>query len=72
MLDRRWGDQLRDAGAGSGRNDDDAVASRAHGADVVSGLDMLVHQAAAQVELFTGARPPLDVMFEAARTAAAS
>ncbi len=49
-----------------------ARAARAHGADVVSGLDMLVHQAAAQVELFTGARPPLDVMFEAARTAAAS
>lgn len=44
-----------------------ARAARAHGADVVSGLDMLVHQAAAQVELFTGLRPPLDVMFAAAR-----
>ncbi|GAA4121117.1 shikimate dehydrogenase [Knoellia locipacati] len=42
-----------------------ARAARDRGAVVVSGLDMLVHQAAAQVELFTGQRPPLDVMFAA-------
>ena len=48
-----------------------ARAAQEHGADVVSGLDMLVHQAAAQVELFTGQRPPLDVMFDAARRAVA-
>lgn len=48
-----------------------ARAARDHGAVVVSGLDMLVHQAAAQVELFTGRRPPLDVMFDAGRTALA-
>ncbi|KGN32478.1 shikimate dehydrogenase [Knoellia sinensis KCTC 19936] len=39
------------------------------GAVVVSGLDMLVHQAAEQVELFTGRRPPVEVMFAAARRA---
>lgn len=49
-----------------------ARAAREHGADVVSGLDMLVHQAAAQVELFTGQRPRLDVMFDAARRAVAA
>lgn len=48
-----------------------ARAARDRGADVVSGLDMLVHQAAAQVELFTGLRPPVDVMFAAAREAVA-
>ncbi|WP_404382288.1 shikimate dehydrogenase [Knoellia locipacati] len=48
-----------------------ARAAQARGAEVVSGLDMLVHQAAVQVELFTGARPPLDVMFDAARAAVA-
>ncbi|MDT0215356.1 shikimate dehydrogenase [Rothia sp. ARF10] len=44
-----------------------ARAARDHGAEVVSGLDMLVHQAAVQVELFTGLRPPLEPMFAAAR-----
>lgn len=46
-----------------------ARAARDRGADVISGLDMLVHQAAAQVELFTGLRPPVDVMFAAVRDA---
>lgn len=45
-----------------------ARAADAAGADVVSGLDMLVHQAAVQVELFTGLEAPVDVMFAAART----
>ena len=48
-----------------------ARAARAAGADVISGLDMLVHQAAEQVRLFTGLRPPVDVMFAAAHDAVA-
>lgn len=48
-----------------------ARAALDHGGDVVSGLDMLVHQAAVQVELFTGLRPPVAVMFAAAREAVA-
>lgn len=48
-----------------------ARAAGDHGAAVVSGLDMLVHQAAAQVELFTGLPAPLDAMFAAARKAVA-
>lgn len=48
-----------------------ARAAMAHGAATISGLDMLVHQAAAQVALFTGERPPIDVMFAAAREATA-
>jgi len=48
-----------------------ARAVREAGADVVSGLDMLVHQAAEQVHLFTGLRPSLDVMSAAAHEAVA-
>ena len=43
-----------------------ARAARARGADVVSGLEMLICQAAAQVELFTGRPAPIDAMAEAA------
>jgi shikimate dehydrogenase len=43
-----------------------ARAARARGADVVSGLEMLIAQAAAQVELFTGRPAPIDAMAEAA------
>lgn len=39
------------------------------GAAVVSGLDMLVHQAAAQFELFTGHGAPIADMMEAGRAA---
>ena len=46
-----------------------ARAARDGGAEVVSGLDMLVHQAAAQVELFTGRPGPVDAMFAAAHAA---
>lgn len=43
-----------------------ARAAQAHGAEVVSGLEMLVHQAAAQVELFTGRPAPREAMAAAA------
>ncbi|KGN36092.1 shikimate dehydrogenase [Knoellia subterranea] len=49
-----------------------AQAAVAHGSEVISGLDMLVHQAAEQVRLFTGQRPPVEAMFDAAREAMAS
>ena len=45
-----------------------AVAERT-GLEVVSGLDLLVHQAAIQVELMTGSRIDPDVLHTAARTA---
>ena len=48
-----------------------ARAALGAGAEVMSGVDMLVYQAAAQVELFTGRPGPVEVMFAAARTAIA-
>ncbi|RYB95649.1 shikimate dehydrogenase [Nocardioides oleivorans] len=39
---------------------------------LVSGLDLLVHQAALQLELFTGLEAPLDAMREAGRAALAA
>jgi shikimate dehydrogenase len=39
-----------------------ASAARAHGAEVVSGALMLLHQAATQVELMTGMTAPVDEM----------
>jgi shikimate dehydrogenase len=39
-----------------------AEAARRRGRSLVGGLDLLVHQAALQVELMTGAPPPLAVM----------
>lgn len=42
-----------------------ARAAQRHGIATVNGLDMLVHQAAEQVRLFTGLEPPLAVMFDA-------
>jgi len=44
------------------------AAARA-GARTIGGLAMLVHQGAASFRLWTGAEPPLDVMFNTARTA---
>ena len=41
----------------------------ATGTTVVSGLDMLVHQAAEQFRLFTGAPAPVDAMHAAGRQA---
>ncbi|MFC8502635.1 shikimate dehydrogenase [Pedococcus sp. NPDC057267] len=48
-----------------------ARAATAAGATVLSGLDMLVHQAAEQFRLFTGEAPPLDAMYAAGRQALA-
>lgn len=42
-----------------------ARAARDHGLVTVSGLDMLVHQAAAQFRLFTGVEADVDAMFAA-------
>jgi len=39
-----------------------AVAARAAGADVISGLDVLVAQGAASFELWTGIPPPIEMM----------
>ena len=46
-----------------------ARAAAARGATVVSGLEMLVHQAARQFELFTGVPAPLAAMLAAGRSA---
>lgn len=46
-----------------------ARAAAARGATVVSGLEMLVHQAARQFELFTGAPAPVAAMQAAGRSA---
>lgn len=48
-----------------------ARAGAEAGLDVVSGLDMLVHQAAEQVRLMTGRDAPLGAMFAAAHEAVA-
>lgn len=51
-----------------------ALARRADaaGMDVIGGLDLLVHQAALQFELFTGQPAPLEAMFTAGRAALAA
>lgn len=46
-----------------------ARAATAAGLTVVGGLDLLVHQAAGQFELFTGHPAPVDAMFTAGRAA---
>ena len=46
-----------------------AAAAEA-GATTVDGLGMLVHQAAEQLELWTGMPAPVDVMWQAATDAA--
>jgi shikimate dehydrogenase len=43
------------------------AAARAHGARTIDGLEILVAQGALSFELWTGRRPPLDVMRRAAR-----
>jgi shikimate dehydrogenase len=47
-----------------------AAAAAGRGATVISGASMLLHQAAAQVQLMTGRTAPLEVMREALRAAA--
>jgi shikimate dehydrogenase len=44
-------------------------AAAESGATTVDGLGMLVHQAAAQIALWTGLRPPVDAMWQAATRA---
>jgi shikimate dehydrogenase len=46
--------------------------ARRDGATAMGGLPMLVGQAAAAFELFTGVQPPIDVMHRAAHTAASA
>jgi shikimate dehydrogenase len=43
------------------------AASRGRGATVVDGLEVLVHQGAASLRIWTGEEPPVDVMQRAAR-----
>ena len=47
-----------------------SAAARAAGATTLDGLGMLVHQAAAQLALWTGRTPPVEAMWEAAEGAA--
>jgi shikimate dehydrogenase len=47
-------------------------AARAAGHPALGGLPMLIYQGARAFELWTGARAPVDVMFEAARNALAA
>jgi shikimate dehydrogenase len=49
-----------------------AAAAEAAGARVVSGLEMLLHQAVAQVELMTGRTPPVEPMRDALDAAVAA
>jgi shikimate dehydrogenase len=44
----------------------------ATGATTLDGLGMLVHQAAAQLALWTGATPPVEAMWQAAEAASPS
>lgn len=44
-----------------------AAAARSRGATVVDGLEVLVHQGAASLRLWTGAEPPIETMRAAAR-----
>jgi shikimate dehydrogenase len=48
------------------------IEAAAAGATTLDGLGMLVHQAAAQLELWTGATPPVEAMWEAAEAASPS
>jgi shikimate dehydrogenase len=45
-----------------------ASAARARGATVIDGLEVLVHQGAASLRLWTGREAPIDVMRSAARS----
>lgn len=44
------------------------AAAQARGATIVDGLEVLVHQGAASLRIWTGAEPPVEVMRAAART----
>ncbi len=44
-----------------------AAAARARGAEVIDGLEVLVHQGAASLRLWTGMDPPIETMRRAAR-----
>jgi shikimate dehydrogenase len=43
------------------------IEAERQGATVRSGLGMLVHQAARQIRFWTGAQPPLEVMWAVVR-----
>jgi shikimate dehydrogenase len=45
------------------------AAAAQTGAEALDGLGMLVHQAAAQLELWTGQEPPVEAMWQAAQSA---
>jgi len=49
-----------------------AAAAAAAGCPIVSGLDLLLHQAVRQFDMFTGVAAPIDAMREALRTAVAA
>ena len=54
------------------RDTDLLLAARARGLRTLDGLAMLVHQAARAFELWTGQRPPIEEMFDAAARARVS
>jgi shikimate dehydrogenase len=60
--------QLVDLAYGSAETELASVA-RARGATVVDGLEVLVHQGAASLRIWTGMEPPLETMRRAARSA---
>ena len=46
-----------------------AAAAGSRGARVIDGLEVLVHQGAASLRIWTGLEPPLETMRKAAREA---
>jgi shikimate dehydrogenase len=59
--------QLVDLAYGSAETELAGLA-RAHGTEVVDGLEVLVHQGAASLRIWTGLEPPIEAMRQAARS----